>query len=94
MFMKAIPKIKFPTNAAGLGQAEFGRLSGSSQADKGWRTVTRTEIDAAVQRLQSAGVTRSDVTKAADFYSYNAFRDVGNEAAAFRSYYLQQVARG
>lgn len=92
-FMRALPKIKFPSNAAGLSQAEFGRLVGFRQSDA-WRPISQSEINAAIDRLRAAGVVRQDVVNAADFYSYNAFRDIGNEAAAFRSYYLQQIARG
>jgi len=88
-FRYAMPKIKFPTNGAGIGQAEFGSLAGLSKADRGWRVFTRAETEAGIRRLKSAGITKSEVSKVADFYSYTAFRDIGNEAAAFRSYYLQ-----
>ncbi|WP_157215717.1 hypothetical protein [Flavisphingomonas formosensis] len=92
-FRYAMPKIKFPTNGAGIGQAEFGSLAGLSKADRGWRVFTRAETEAGIRRLKSAGITKSEVSKVADFYSYTAFRDIGNEAAAFRSYYLQQIVR-
>ena len=37
------------------------------------------------------GVLRSDVADWRNFYSDAAFRDIGNETAAFRSDYLNQL---
>ena len=90
---KAMPKMKFPKNSAGLTDAEFGNLAGLKQTDKTWRKFTSKDIADGVSRLRERGVTRAEVKDVYEFYQYNAFRDIGNEAAAFRSYYLQQIYR-
>jgi hypothetical protein len=54
---------------------------------------TSSQISNGAQNLQRAGISRQTVVNWSKFYRDTAFYDVGNEAAAFRSYYLEQIIR-
>jgi RHS repeat-associated protein len=56
-----------------------------------FRNVSRRELQQIVQRLDEAGLTKSDVADWRNFYSDTAFYDIENEVAASRAHYLDQV---
>jgi RHS repeat-associated protein len=87
-----IPKPDIPKLPEGWTQSKFGDLAGVPQGQN-WKRLGTNHYRRAISRLKREGFNKQDMLDWSDFYQKHAFRDIGNEAAAFRSLYFQTLAR-
>jgi hypothetical protein len=88
---ETLPKPKAPPLPRGVSNTAFGKAAG--WGERPWSGVRPSNILQGVRNLKELGISRETVQEWADFYNETAWYDLGNPTAAYRGYWLREIAR-